>query len=83
MTNKKALVVGASGGIGQNIIQYLSGLQDWNIVGLSRREPQFESKAQFISVDLLDRSDVDAKLANLTDITPYLLQHKSPTGWFS
>ncbi|MGD1950060.1 MAG: SDR family oxidoreductase [Leptolyngbyaceae cyanobacterium] len=69
MENKKAIVVGASGGIGQSLIQYLSSLKDWDIIGLSRREPLFESKAQFISVDLLDRSDVSVKLAELTDIT--------------
>ncbi|NER81943.1 MAG: SDR family oxidoreductase [Leptolyngbya sp. SIO1D8] len=69
MTHKKALVVGASGGIGQNLIQFLSGLEDWEIVGLSRKIPAIESKAQFISVDLLNREDVQAKLKKLTDIT--------------
>jgi len=66
---KKALIAGASGGIGQNLVHYLSGLPDWEIVGLSRREPTFESKAQFISVDLQNRSEVQDKLSSLTDIT--------------
>ena len=67
MTLKKALIVGASGGIGQNLVQSLSKLEDWEIVGLSRRKPTFESKAQFISVDLLNQEDVQAKLRELTD----------------
>ncbi|MFQ4138110.1 SDR family oxidoreductase [Nodosilinea sp. PGN35] len=69
MSQKKALVVGASGGIGQNLIQYLSELGEWEIVGLSRRKPSFKSNAQFISVDLLNQDDVQAKLGELTDIT--------------
>lgn len=69
MITKKALVVGASGGIGQNLIQYLSGLDDWDIVGLARKEPKVVSRAQFIAVDLLDRDRVQAQLKDLTDIT--------------
>ncbi|MBE9108525.1 SDR family oxidoreductase [Nodosilinea sp. LEGE 07298] len=69
MSQKKALVVGASGGIGQNLIQYLSELGEWEIVGLSRRKPSFKSNAHFISVDLLNQDDAQAKLGELTDIT--------------
>ncbi|MEM9118637.1 MAG: SDR family oxidoreductase [Cyanobacteria bacterium P01_F01_bin.56] len=69
MSPQTALVVGASGGIGQNLIQHLSELTDWNIVGLSRRRPHFNGKAQFISVDLLNKKDVQAKLGEVTNIT--------------
>lgn len=69
MTKQKALIVGASGGIGQNLVQHLSSLEGYDIVGLSRRTPDFESKAQFISVDLLNIDDVQTKLSELTDIT--------------
>lgn len=66
---KKALIAGASGGIGQNLAQYLSSLADWEVVGLSRKTPTFESKAQFISVDLQNRDEVRSKLADLMDVT--------------
>lgn len=69
MASKTALVVGASGGIGQNLVQYLSKQEDWEIVGLSRRKPSFESNARFVSIDLLEQADVQAKLGALTDIT--------------
>lgn len=69
MASKTALVVGASGGIGQNLVQYLSKQEDWEIVGLSRRKPNFESNARFVSIDLLEQADVQAKLGALTDIT--------------
>lgn len=69
MITKKALVVGASGGIGQNLIQYLLEQKDWEIAGLSRSQPRLENEAQFIAVDLLNRDDVVTKLEELTDIT--------------
>ena len=69
MTTKKALVVGASGGIGQNLVHYLSEQKDWEIVGLSRSKPRLDSTAQFIAIDLLNRDDVVTKLETLTDIT--------------
>ena len=69
MMKKKALVVGASGGIGQNLIQHLSNLDGWDIVGLARKDLPFASRAQLIAVDLSDRDRVQAQLKALTDIT--------------
>jgi len=69
MAKKKALVVGALGVIGRRLIQHLEETGSWDIVGLSRRAPDFPSKATYISVDLLDRADAEAKLAHLTDVT--------------
>lgn len=69
MADKKAVVVGALGVIGRNLVNYLEPLDDWDIVGLSRRPPDFDTRAEFISVDLLDRDQAMAKLAGLTDAT--------------
>jgi len=66
---KKALVAGGLGVIGRNLVEHLNGLDDWEVVGLSRRLPDFSSRAQFISVDLLDPANCERKLANLADIT--------------
>ncbi len=60
MGRKKALVVGALGVIGRRLIQHLEEAGGWEIVGLSRRIPDFPSKASYISVDLLDRADAEA-----------------------
>lgn len=43
MAHKKALIVGPFGVIGRNLVHYLSKQQDWDIVGLSRRSPDFAS----------------------------------------
>ena len=69
MASKKAVVVGGLGVIGRNLLNHLSPDPDWELVGLSRRAPDFETRAEFISVDLLDRDQCEAKLSSLTDAT--------------
>ena len=69
MTKGKAVVVGGIGIIGRNTIQALEADGGWEIIGLSRRSPPFDTTAQFISVDLLDETDARAKLTGLTDVT--------------
>ncbi|WP_406736632.1 SDR family oxidoreductase [Thioclava sp. GXIMD4215] len=64
-----ALVVGANGVIGGNLIDYLSTLDDWQIIGLSRRGGQSTERIRYISVDLLDAQDTSAKLSGLTEVT--------------
>jgi nucleoside-diphosphate-sugar epimerase len=65
----RAVVVGALGVIGRNLVTYLADDPDWEVIGLSRRSPDFETGARFISVDLLDRADAEAKLSGLDDVT--------------
>jgi len=69
MADKKAVIVGALGVIGRNLVTHLLATGDWDVVGLSRRIPDFESEAEFISVDLLDRADAETKLSAITDAT--------------
>jgi len=66
---KNGLVVGARGVIGRNLVEHLSTLEDWDVVGLSRQALDFESRAQFISINLLDRQDCEDKLLGLDHIT--------------
>ncbi len=68
-TRKTALVVGAQGVIGRNLIDHLATLDDWDIVGLSRRGGTDTGRLRHIKVDLLDAADTRAKLANLKEIT--------------
>jgi nucleoside-diphosphate-sugar epimerase len=66
---KVALVVGAKGVIGGNLIDHLIELGDWDIIGLSRRGGATTDRLRHISVDLLDNDDVTQKLAGLSDVT--------------
>jgi len=67
--NKVALVVGAQGVIGRNLVDHLATLGDWNIVGLSRRGGKPANRIRPIAVDLLDRDDCQEKLSGLADVT--------------
>jgi nucleoside-diphosphate-sugar epimerase len=68
-TKYKALVAGGLGVIGLQLVEHLTTLPEWEVIGLSRRVPGGETTASYIAVDLLDPADVQAKLGGLTDIT--------------
>lgn len=67
--SKIALVVGANGVIGSNLISHLESLGDWNIIGLSRRGGQNTDKTRYISVDLLNAEETKQRLVSLTSVT--------------
>ena len=69
MAKRKALVAGGLGIVGRALVQHLDTLDDWDTVALSRRAPDFDTKARFISVDLTDRAACVAALADLGDVT--------------
>lgn len=66
---KTALIVGANGVIGTNLINHLSSLGDWNIIGLSRRGGNSVANIQYISVNLLDKEDTAKQLNSLSTVT--------------
>lgn len=66
---KVALVVGAGGVIGRNLIDYLVTLPEWDIIGLSRRGGKSHERVRHISVDLLDEEDTRKKLSGLSEVT--------------
>ncbi len=66
---RHAVVVGGLGVIGRTIVEHLIELGDWKVTGLSRRRPDFDTPADFIAVDLLDRADAEKKLSPLVDAT--------------
>ena len=48
-----ALIAGALGVVGRALVEHLENDPKWDVIGLSRRSPDFETSAKFISVDLL------------------------------
>ena len=66
---RKALVVGAQGVIGRNLVAHLEQQEGWEIVGVSRRPGRTAGAVSHIAVDLLDPADVEASLGRLTDVT--------------
>ncbi|MEW1686196.1 SDR family oxidoreductase [Streptomyces sp. NPDC093594] len=78
---KVALVVGAQGVIGRNLVNHLTDLGDWEIIGLSRRGGDSSGQLRHVAVDLLDVDDCAAKLTALTDVTHifYAAYQERPT----
>lgn len=79
--DKVALVVGARGVIGTNLVDHLESLGDWRVIGLSRRGGVDGPRVRHVAVDLLDPDDTRAKLAGLTDVTHvfYVAYQDRPT----
>jgi nucleoside-diphosphate-sugar epimerase len=69
MTTRTALVVGARGVIGGNLITRLEKEGDWAIVGLSRRGGTSAGTVRHIAVDLLDKAATATALGDLSEVT--------------
>jgi nucleoside-diphosphate-sugar epimerase len=66
---KTALVVGANGVIGSNLIHHLLEQGEFDIIGLSRRGGTDRQKLKYIAVDLLDLEQCQNKLSGFTEVT--------------
>ena len=82
----KILIVGALGAVGRCALEHFDSLSDWEVVGASRRRPDFPTRAEWVSVDLRDRGDCMAKLAELKGVThiAYTAVYEKPDvtrGW--
>lgn len=76
-----ALVVGANGIIGANLIEYLIERGDWKVIGLSRKGGINKHNLEHISVDLLNRENSIRDLSHLTAVTHifYAAYQERPT----
>ena len=71
--NKTALVAGATGVVGRNLLLRLIPDSDWDVIAISRRKPDIEGNYRHLSVDLLNRSDTKKKL--LESLIPFHPEH--------
>jgi nucleoside-diphosphate-sugar epimerase len=69
MSDNVALVVGARGVIGGNLVNHLEELGGWQVVGLSRRGGEATRTVRHVNVDLLDAEDTRRALVGLDDVT--------------
>lgn len=83
---RKVLIAGASGLVGQAAMRHFASLPGWDVVGVSRRPPLDHDPAQWLSLDLSDESACHSALSRLHDVTHvvyaavYELPGLSP-GW--
>lgn len=86
--DKKVVVFGALGLVGRSVIKTLEARGDWQIVGVSRRRPDFSSSARFVSLDLTDAKAcagtfAQAQFADVTHVVYAALYEKPDliAGW--
>ena len=65
----KALVTGATGVVGRNLLMHLVERGDWEIVAVSRRKPDVPGRYAHIAADLTNPSDCRVKLGDLRDVS--------------
>lgn len=78
-----ALIAGALGVVGRALVEHLDDDPGWQVIGLSRRAPDFETTARFVSVDLLDAADTRAKLGGQHDVTHVFFTPYTPRESFA
>jgi nucleoside-diphosphate-sugar epimerase len=66
---KTALVAGATGVAGRNLLQQLVSDPDWDVIAVSRRTPDVWGEYRHIAADLLDAADAEARLGELSEVT--------------
>jgi len=69
MNEKTALVIGARGVIGGNLVEHLVQAGGWNVVGVSRRGGTDDGPVRHIAVDLLDAEQTRRAFAELDEVT--------------
>src|ERR1044072_6390733 len=68
-SKKTALVAGANGIIGNNLVEHLLSLKAWEVIGLSRKGGQNKPGLQHIATDLLDKESCKKELSGLNNVT--------------
>lgn len=68
-SRNKAVVAGALGVSGRAIVNHLIERGDWEVIGLSRRSPDFPTSARFRAIDLLDGANVERCLGEFHNVT--------------
>src|SRR5205807_1786019 len=53
----------------RNLVEHLAAREGWDVIALSRRAPNFETPARYVSVDLLDADHTRRQLAGLGGVT--------------
>jgi len=79
-----ALVAGGLGVIGRALVDHFVAAEGWDVVALSRRTPDFATKAHYESVDLQDAGATRATLQRIGRVTHIFYaayqEHKDPTA---
>ncbi|HSM21143.1 MAG TPA: NAD-dependent epimerase/dehydratase family protein, partial [Rubrivivax sp.] len=57
MTNPMAVILGGTGMVGANMAQLLDRVGGWDVTIVSRRAPEFATRARHVACDMSDPDD--------------------------
>jgi nucleoside-diphosphate-sugar epimerase len=66
---RTALIAGATGVVGRNLLRQLASDPDWDVIAVSRRAPDIAGEYRHIAADLLDPANARRKLGELSEVT--------------
>ena len=69
MANKVAVILGGTGMVGANMAQLLDRQKDWEVIVVSRRAPEFKTRARHVACDMSDAGESEKHLGKLTQAT--------------
>ena len=83
MADRIAVILGGTGMVGANMAQLLDKVGGWEVTIVSRRAPQFATRARHVECDMSDPGDCAAKLGQLRDVTYiFWTGHETGRRWF-
>ena len=82
------LIVGATGVVGRAALEAYEADNRWTVTGLSRKQPTFDTAAQWVTADLMKDDDLAERLAAVGPISHvvYTALQEEPSlvsGWTS
>jgi nucleoside-diphosphate-sugar epimerase len=69
MKRNVALVAGATGVVGRALLEHLETQENWDVVAVSRRSPDFRTRAQHLPLDLEDPAECARLISQAGPIT--------------
>ena len=66
---RKILIAGARGLVGRAALEHFEARPGWSAIGAARRAPDFPTRADWVCVDLRDRSECERELGALRGVT--------------
>ena len=69
MAKNTGLVAGPLSVVVRATMTYLADKPDWDVIGLPRRAPDFQTATRFLQLDLTDSTACREALHDLTNIT--------------
>jgi len=85
MTKRVALITGATGVVGRNLLAHLLRAEGWEIIAVSRRPPAVPGDYVHLAIDLLDAADCAKQAHQLSAVTHVFhaayVERSDPAAW--